>query len=67
MPAIKLIEELKGEFRIIDHCIECIFGYAKKVKKATSDEDSFAQQLSSSEQASISVEDNSLEVSGLND
>jgi len=43
MPAIKLIEELKGDFKIIDHSIECIFGYAKKIKKAMSDEDSLNQ------------------------
>ena len=51
MKAIDLIKESRGEIKVVDHCLEFIFGYAKKLQYDEEGEDSFELEQSASEEA----------------
>ena len=31
MPAIKLIEQMRNDLQVIDHCVDFFFGYAQQI------------------------------------
>jgi hypothetical protein len=66
MPAIELIMELRSDFSMVDHAIEFIFGYARKVREEEPSEEIDSEEATPfSSESPSKIADNDSSVDGL--